>query len=169
MKELTIEEKAARYDEAIDIARKINSGEGVAASSGWTTCEVIFPELKESKDDKIRKEIIDFIYDKTDTYELREMSNSWLAWLEKQGETFTKKDIDDAYLKGISDAKQELEKQGEYSINNVPSREVILAIWDLGNEWKELTDGSISTIYGTQLNYIQKYWTESEYYKNKKK
>lgn len=58
MKELTIEEKAARYDEAIDIARKINSGEGVAAPSGWTTCEVIFPELKESEDEKIRKALI---------------------------------------------------------------------------------------------------------------
>ena len=33
--------------------------------------------------------------------------------LEKQGETFTKKDVDDAYLKGICDAKRELEKQGE--------------------------------------------------------
>lgn len=32
---------------------------------------------------------------------------------EKQGETFTKKDVDDAYLQGISDAKQEIEKQGE--------------------------------------------------------
>lgn len=36
-----------------------------------------------------------------------------ITWLEKQGQTFTKKDIDDAYLKGISDAKHELEKQGE--------------------------------------------------------
>lgn len=34
------------------------------------------------------------------------------TWLEKQGQTFTKKDVDDAYLKGISDAKDELEKQG---------------------------------------------------------
>ena len=34
-----------------------------------------------------------------------------IAWLEKQ--YYTKKDVDDAYLKGISDAKNELEKQGE--------------------------------------------------------
>jgi len=46
--------------------------------------EKLFPELVESEDEKIRKEIIDFIYDKTNTYELREKSNSWLAWLEKQ-------------------------------------------------------------------------------------
>lgn len=41
------------------------------------------------------------------------MMNAYKAgWLEKQGETFTKKDVDDAYLKGICDAKRELEKQG---------------------------------------------------------
>lgn len=61
-----------------------------------------------------------------------------------------------------------LEKQGEHSIYNVPSREVILAIWDLGNEWKELTNGSISTEYGTTLDYIQKHWHESEYYLKEK-
>ena len=66
----------------------------------------------------------------------------WAAWLEKQGE--------------------------EKPIMNVPTREVILAIWDLGNEWKELTNGDISTEYGTQLDYIQKHWHESEYYLREK-
>ena len=62
-----------------------------------------------------------------------------------------------------------LEKQGEKKhIINVPPREVILSIWDLGNEWKELTNGCISTEYGTQLNYIQKHWHESEYYLKEK-
>jgi hypothetical protein len=71
----------------------------------------------------------------------KEQYDSWLAWLEKQG---------------------------KHSIYNVPSREVVLAIWDLGNEWKELTNGSISTEYGTQLDYIQKHWHESEYYLKEK-
>ena len=44
------------------------------------------------------------------------MMNAYKAgWLEKQGESYTKKDIDDAWLKGICDAKRELEKQGETS------------------------------------------------------
>lgn len=34
--------------------------------------EKYFPELRESEDERIRKELVDFIYDKTDTYELRE-------------------------------------------------------------------------------------------------
>ena len=120
MKKLSIEEKAKRYDKSLEIARKINSGEGVAAPSGWTTCEVIFPELKESKDEKIRKALIDgFTVMKESKNCGKTFSNhnipvvDILAWLEKQGQTFTKKDVDDAYLKGVCDAKQELEKQGE--------------------------------------------------------
>ena len=35
------------------------------------------------------------------------------SWIEKQGQTFTKKDVDDAYLKGVCNTKHELEKQGE--------------------------------------------------------
>ena len=104
----------------------------------------IFPELKESEDEKIREMLIDSftradmggeIYGKGVTYK------QVIAWLEKQGE--------------------------QKPIMNVPTREVILSIWDLGNEWKELTNGSISTEYGTQLDYIQKHWYESEYYLKK--
>lgn len=36
--------------------------------------------------------------------------------LEKQETSYTKRDVDDAYLKGISDAKNELEKQGDSPI-----------------------------------------------------
>lgn len=61
-----------------------------------------------------------------------------------------------------------IEKQGKQSIKNIPTRETIFAIWDLGNEWKELTNGSISTEHGTQLDYIQKHWQESEYYLREK-
>ena len=39
-----------------------------------------------------------------------------MAWLEKQGETFTKKDVDDAYLKGVCDTKQEFEKQAKEAL-----------------------------------------------------
>ena len=60
MKELSIEEKAKRYDEAIEELR------GLLEGIHEEKCEIleediidIFPELKESEDEKIRKEIID--------------------------------------------------------------------------------------------------------------
>lgn len=70
-------------------------------------CEYIFPELKMSEDEKIKRGIIKFLKENKDFPE------DWIAWLENQGKTFTKRDVDDAYLKGICDAKRELEKQGE--------------------------------------------------------
>ena len=90
MEELTIEEKAQRYDKAVEKIKYVME-HGVSPVLNKEDLQDIFPELKKSEDERIRKELIDFIFDKTDTYELREKSNSWLAWLEKQGE---KKSID---------------------------------------------------------------------------
>lgn len=42
-----------KYKEALETARKINSGEGVAAPKGWSIPEIIFPELKEDEESKI--------------------------------------------------------------------------------------------------------------------
>jgi hypothetical protein len=83
MKELSIEEKAKRYDEAIERAEALYS-----AAEPMSGCNVIietlFPALKESGDEKIRKSIIAIINNYVDN------SNTFkpkmLAWLEKQGE-----------------------------------------------------------------------------------
>ena len=108
--------------------------------------EAFFPELKESENEKIRKAI-----------------HIYLDWLDGRKDCQPKGDYT------IKDMIAWLEKQGEQKpIINVPPRDVILSIWDLGNEWKELTNGCISTEYGTQLDYIQKHWRESEYYLREK-
>ena len=83
MKELTIEEKAKAYDEALERAKAINNEKDVDVESGTTTCEYIFPELKESEDEKIKKEIISIL---RNTYwtSNRNRFNELVAWLEKQ-------------------------------------------------------------------------------------
>ena len=112
--------------------------------------EDVFPELQESENEKIRKGLIENF-----------------KWFCGDYPETTKWGKDDDLL--VKDILAWLEKQGEKKpIMNVPTREVILAIWDLGNEWKELTNGSISTKYGTKLDYIQKHWHESEYYLREK-
>ena len=86
---MTQEEKAKAYDKALEIARKINSGEGVAVPSDWTICETIFPELKESEDEKIRKWLITQLELKSDVnnpHDLELMILKSIDWLEKQGE-----------------------------------------------------------------------------------
>jgi hypothetical protein len=67
-----------------------------------TALDTVIPELKESEDWNIRKELIEYIKDQQssfisapdcrDKYEEEENNkyNSWIAWLEKQGEKGTK-------------------------------------------------------------------------------
>ena len=57
----TVEEKAKLYDEALERAKKINKCEADDRKPGTSICEYIFPELKESEDDHIRKEIVSAI------------------------------------------------------------------------------------------------------------
>lgn len=154
-----------KYKEALEKARKLYEQGTITESLCY-----VFPELKESEDEKIRKWIIrtlkslnnssiqidgayemmlpaiawlekqgnniNCIYDKElsellhivicryindpdISYPERENVSKkiipYVERLEKQGESYTKKDVDDAYLKGICDAKQELEKQGEHA------------------------------------------------------
>lgn len=75
--------------------------------------ETLIPELKEpeSEDERVRKELMGFVV--SNTLSKDDRRKKYLTWLDKQKETFTKKDVEDAYLKGVCDAKQELEKQDE--------------------------------------------------------
>ena len=78
MKELSINEKAKAYDEAIERAKKLY-GNGIT--------EEIFPELKEDNTERIRKNCIHFLelqkQHHAATFEIEEC----IAWLEKQCET----------------------------------------------------------------------------------
>ena len=83
MKQLSIEEKAKRYNEAIKRAKELLEI-GVKDTRDKGVVLSFFPELKESEDEKMRKSIIYALrnggfYDNDKTDEA-------IAWLEKQGE-----------------------------------------------------------------------------------
>ena len=82
---MTEKEKAKAYDEALERARTINNEKDVDVESGTTICEYIFPELKESEDEKIRKEIISILRNAYCTSN-RNRFNELVAWFEKQGD-----------------------------------------------------------------------------------
>jgi len=92
-----------KYKEALERARKLNSGEGVEANPGWTVCEVIFPELREGEDERIRKWIIDDIRynmnnEPLNNSEYKKKAEKAIAWLKKQGEHkdyYTKQELID--------------------------------------------------------------------------
>ena len=114
-----------KYKEALETARKINSGEGVAAPKGWNALEVIFPELKESEDERIRKELLDYLDERrviempTDTT----VKEEWIAWLEKQGEQKPqeKSAFEAAKEEKVDDANKKF-KVGDWIISNDNSR-----------------------------------------------
>ena len=89
MKELSIEEKAKAYDEAIKRAKDINRENSERGFKPSEDVLYIFSELKESEDERIRKELINFIKQEANSATLnanRLKFKSMLAWLEKQGE-----------------------------------------------------------------------------------
>ena len=80
MKELSIEEKAERYDKAIKKA-KYYYDKGKTIEFANYIASDIFPELKKSEDEKwIPKEIAKYLKEKGG------FRSCWIAWLEKQTE-----------------------------------------------------------------------------------
>ena len=95
----TVEEKAKAYDEALERAKKLQETCDSTTVVGW--CEYIFQELRESKDEKIKKEIINYFAKGKEYLSLCSIGkDDILAWLEKQGEQ-SSLNINREYLKGI--------------------------------------------------------------------
>ena len=74
---MTQEEKAEAYSKAVEKAKQEYSITTSEDRKQWL--EELFPELRESEDERIRKEILNYIDKATGC-------KRWVAWLEKQGE-----------------------------------------------------------------------------------
>jgi len=87
MKELSIDEKAEAYDKALERVKDFIEKQNPPAFDK-NLIGTIFPELKESEDERISKEIIKYL-ERTVPHHHRDevlKSKEWTAWLEKQGE-----------------------------------------------------------------------------------
>ena len=89
---MTQEEKAKAYDEAIKKLRSLHDDYDTISTliEVKEELEEIFPELKETEDEKIRKELLEHCKNQAkpyiDTGNKCPQIQSWIAWLEKQGE-----------------------------------------------------------------------------------
>ena len=83
---MTQEEKAKAYDEALEKAKIWQEHLYDVNDKDYADeLNYIFPELSESEDEKIRKQILSFLKEfEYDHYRNLDFS-SWIAWLEKQG------------------------------------------------------------------------------------
>ena len=90
MKELSIEEKAKRYDEVIERVRKELQACGSVDCDAAKQIFRFFPELKESEDEGMVKFIKNQLFNIkktiTENYELDAKLTKAINWLEKQGE-----------------------------------------------------------------------------------
>jgi len=127
MKELSIEEKAKRYDEALARANEmIKDMTNMGGVAKVDDIQYIFPELKESEDERTRKGLIEYFLHYPDHeityYDLK--ADFVIAWLEKQGNKdmgiseATKQELKDNLNKALEKETPEsynefLEKQGE--------------------------------------------------------
>ncbi len=83
MKELSLEQKAQRYDRALERAREWYNDPHITIGLKGNL-EDIFPELRESEDERIRKELISFLQLPHPQFVGERKQERWLAWLEKQ-------------------------------------------------------------------------------------
>lgn len=112
MKELSIEEKAKAYDGAFRIAQELYNNPNSSHIGKGYVCTV-FPELRESKDERIRKGIIELVRQSSEILE-KKNQEQMLAWLEKQGE----KEINDndiAVLENWENAVKENKEKWQLS------------------------------------------------------
>lgn len=124
---MTIEEKAKAYDEAIERGKQIQT---TPYTANWDimkeVAEHLLPELKESEDERIIKDIVTYLKSDIANKGYRDkIIESWIDWLEKQGEKGTKgndreipfdtwSEEDDEHLERIL---KELESQRQRPIN----------------------------------------------------
>ena len=99
MKELSIEEKAKRYDEALEKARQLCAYP--TTKPFISDLQDLFPELKESDDERIRKELIR-AFKSLNTIEVWNGINrsDILAWLEKQREQKSTNEVEPKFHVG---------------------------------------------------------------------
>lgn len=88
-----------KYNEALEKAKEVYNRKD-ATDGGKLILESIFPELKESEDERIRKALLEMVHDTTGDelwVDYNVHKEEALAWLEKQGKPQDKGEISDGY------------------------------------------------------------------------
>lgn len=129
-----------KFKEALERAKdNYNAADSanINVNSFKNTLIALFPELAESEDEKIRKWIVNEIKIKHHNLDEENVDfvDKAIAWLEKQETSYIKRDVDDAYLKGVGDAKNEIEKQ--YEANYQTRKDIATFIFNYKGDIKD--------------------------------
>ena len=136
---MTQEEKAKAYDRALEIAKAWHKLDSNDLSND--DLETLFPSLKESEDERIRKELIQSIKDDMVVIHKDEC----ITWLEKQNSN-----VDNAnkeYWRGYREGKQEiLDKYAELEKQTKETNEPKFKV----DDWVVDNNGKVAIIYDLQ-------------------
>lgn len=128
------EEKARAYDEAIERAREKSNDEHITSPFLKSLLEDIFPELKESKDEKIKKTLINLVKSNGTAYYINQIhKDDIFAWLENQ----------DKKVDVIENFDTEFEKQVSHLLASVLNKDY------------EYTEGFIKWVSSNLLGYAK--------------
>ena len=170
MKELSINEKAKAYDEALKKASAAHKDEDRHLKA---TLERIFPELKESDDERIKRNCIHFLelqkQHHAATFEIEEC----IDWLEKQGKQLADKtepkfEVGDWVVFITSESVYQVEKKEnyEYTLRHILGGSMCLPFSNekLIREWtiKDEKDGDVLADEDNNIGIFQEcegmYW-----------
>ena len=127
------------YEEKLEEAKRLYQ---TANPDQRYLLERLFPEIREREDERIRKVLIDYFnrYKEQEECGVKTFNgiptDNILAWLEKQETSYTRRDVDDAYIEGMAFAKDELEKQCAQKITEWSEEDERLfnsLVWHLRN------------------------------------
>lgn len=166
---MTIEEKARAYDEAVNKLRRFMA-QGVEPLITRADVQDFFPELKESEDERIKKNLIGYINGISEYEVCEETKDSWIAWLEKQGEEDSS--IQQAYKQGYIEGQRIerkcwLEKQGQEKHLSEPIKDYqgSFTCWNNAHDFRPkhlqrciCYDKYMGGVYCYVYDDISKYW-----------
>ena len=127
---MTQEEKAKAYDEALEKARMYrDNAKAVEEYAAVARYENIFPQLCESEDERIRKELIEYLRGDLDDITTDD-TDRWITWIEKQEDCILvpKSHLDPVGKPGV-DGMKILEKQKEPE--NTSASTIIPSCWEV--------------------------------------
>ena len=152
---MTIEEKARAYDEALEVAKRNleaieECGEGTSfAYEGFRNTLIhIFPELKESEDERIRKELICY-FEKYPSIVIGPFNTKeCIAWLEKQSTPQVRTGLE--WVNTIDDACDKRYSE-EYAHGEYCHEQSFKWGFQEGVDWLEKQKGTEREIEGNYL------------------
>ena len=118
---MTQKEKAKAYDEALEIARQYYNDKAMPIGTNFKL-ERMFPVLKETRDEKIKKDII-YVLSNTDLSSVDTKFSDMLAWINKEQKPRTEEEMET-----IIEAAEYLEKYATNYVRGAYSKQYVFDV-----------------------------------------